>query len=244
MKNLILIDLDSLLDTRTGVLFEIDETEAVNILNKGWINREADCLDKYSDVITTEQYKEAYENRSKYTLSLSRPTNVMLRLAPEIRKIIISGTKSNSRAKDYCLVINVHPYNLTDSEAKDIQTSVAETLGENTPVRIVDMLTESTRLSNLELREFTDYITYDIHGWIKREFSDVVKMEDFVSSPGISIWGPMLASSDNAHANLVETEPDLSEKDDPWEFLKITFAPFVSINWMAVNDFSLLNYSA
>lgn len=243
MKALMLIDLDAILDTRTGALFEINPEEAVKILNKGWADRHSDTLDKYSDVITTEMYLEAYSNRSEYTLSLSRPTNVLKRLAPEIRKLIVSSAKTNSRLDDYCLVINMHPYNLSDSVAKEIQLSVAESLGEFTPVRVVNYLPSSTRLSNLQMREFTDYITYDIRGWMEREFSHITKPEEFISVPEIAIWGPMLAMSDTAHLDLVTSEPMLSEKDDPWEFLKVTFGPFVNINWMEVSDFSILNES-
>lgn len=243
MKSLILIDLDALLDTRTGALFELDPEEAINILNKGWANRESDDLEEYSETITTRMFREAYNNRSKYTLSLSRPTNILKRLAPEIRKLIVTKSKANSRLTDYCLVINIYPYNLTDYEAKSIQLSVAETLGEHTPVRIANYLPDSTRLSNLQLREFSDYITYDIQGWIEREFSDITKPEDFISVPSIAIWGPKLARDTKGHQKLIEEEPDLSEKDDPWEFLKITFAPFVNLNWMEVSDFGILNES-
>ena len=243
MKSLMLIDLDAILDTRTGVLFEINPEEAIQILQKGWTSRTSDELEPFSDIITTEMFNEAYENRSKFTLATSRPTNVLKRLAPELRKLIISSAKTNSRLDDYCLVINLYPYNLTDAEAKDIQAAIAETLGEHTPVRVTNYLPSSTTLSNLQLREFTDYITYDIQGWIEREFGGVVKTEDFISVPEIAIWGPSLAKKTDAHQTLINTEPGLSEKDDPWEFLKITFGPFVNLNWMEVSDFSLLNES-
>ena len=243
MKSLMLIDLDALLDTRTGVLFEIDPEEAIRILNAGWTTRDSDELEPYSNVITTEQFNEAYENRSKTTLANSRPTNVLKRLAPELKKLIINRAQTNSRLDDYCLVINLFPYNLSDDDAKQIQLAVAETLGENTPVRVVNYLPTSTSLSNLQMREFTDYITYDIQGWIEREFGGVKTASDFISVPEIAIWGPTLSKKKGAHEELISTEPELSEKDDPWEFLKVTFGPFVNLNWMEVSDFSLLNES-
>lgn len=241
MKTLMLIDLDAILDTRTGTLFEMDPEEAVRMLERGWATREADEPERYSDLITNETFKTAYEERSVMTLSHSRPTNILKRLAPELRKIIINSARTNSRMDDYCLVINLYPYAIDDETAKEIQLSVAETLGPDTPVRVVKYLPSSTSLSNLQLREFTDYITYDIRGWIEREFEGIKKPEDFISVPEIAIWGPMLARETGAHQALIEQEPDLSEKDDPWEFLKVTFGPFVNLNWMEVSDFGILN---
>lgn len=241
MKSLIMIDLDALLDTRTGTLFDIDPVEAVSILNKGWRERTSDTLDTFSDVITTEQYKAAYEQRSKYTLSISRPTNILKIIAPEFLKMVLHAGTPNSNTEDCCLVINVYPYNLTDDEALMIQTSIEETIGVDLPVRIVTYLPESTRLSYLEMRGFTDYITYDISGWLQREFGAVTKASDFISAPTISIWGPALMVEDNALTNVLSDEPNLSAKDDPWQFLKVTFAPFVNINWIKVGAISLLS---
>ena len=236
-----LIDLDALLDTRTGVLFEIDPVEAVNILNKGWRDRGSDTLDNFSDVITTEQYLEAYEERSKYTLSISRPTNILKIMAPEMLNMVLSAGTPNTSVEDFCLIVNLFPYQLTDEEAESIQESVSETVGEGIPVRLASYLPESTRLSYLEMRGFTDYITYDLNGWLTREFGHIKTVEEFVGAPHISVWGPSLAVADGAHAKVLSEEPDLSDKDDPWDFLKVTFAPFVNINWIDVGAVSLIS---
>lgn len=244
MKSLMLIDLDAILDTRVACLFEIDPIEATKILDMDWRNRDSDDLTPYTSNITNEEFEYHYQNRTKVTLAQARPTNILKRLAPEIRKLIIATAKKNSRLEDYCLVVNTYPYLLNDNEAQDIQDAIAETLGENTPVRITNMLPHSTRLTNLQLRGYTDYITYDIHGWIQREFGDIKETSEFVSMPEIAIWGPALASESDAHRKLLEEETMLDEQDDPWEFLKVTFAPFVNINWVEVSDMSLIGHTA
>ena len=241
MKSLILIDLDAILDTRTGALFDIDPEEAVNILNKGWRTRASDTVEEYSDVITSEQFREAYNARSKYTLAGSRPSNMMKTLIPQIKKLMTSQSQANANLEDYCVVVNVYPYPLTDEECKAVQISVADTIGVMTPVRIVKYGPHEVTLGALEMLEFTDYITYDIRGWIEREFGDITKVEDFTAAPNISIWGPALAISHTAHQDVINDEPDLSEHDDPWEFLSVTFAPFVNLNWINVADVSLLD---
>lgn len=241
MNSRIMIDLDALLDTRTGVLFEIDEVEAVNILKKGWRERTSDTLDLYSDVITTKQYKEAYEQRSKYTLSVSRPTNILKIIAPEVLKMVLAAGTPNSSQEDFCLVVNVYPYVLTDDEAYMVQKSIEDTIGAEVPVRITSYLPDSTRLTYLEMRGFTDYVTYDMSGWLKREFNDITKAEEFVSAPSVSIWGPAFLIENNALTKALEDEPNLSSKDDPWQFLKVTFAPFVNLNWIKPEAISLLS---
>lgn len=241
MRSLMLIDIDALLDTRTGALFEIDPVEAVNILNKGWRDRPSDTLDNYSDVISTKQYLDAYESRSKYTLSISRPTNILKIMAPEMLNMALSAGTPNSGVEDFCLIVNTYPYQFTEAEAEAIQQSVSETVGEGVPVRLVSYLPDSTRLSYLEMRGITDYITYDINGWLMREFGDITKAEEFISAPTVSIWGPSLMVADGAYTTMLSEEPDLSPKDDPWDFLKVALAPFVNLNWIDVGAISLLS---
>ena len=240
-KAMILVDLDALLDTRLGCIFNYDEAEAMSLLEQGFRERKSDTLDSFDTKITTEQYKELYENRGIDVLKVSRPTQLPIILCGETARLLNIAVKGGSPLEDYCVIINTHPYNLNELQIYEYVQAVKELLGEGVPVRAVSLTEESTKLVYLKMRDITDYITFDIRGWIEREFKDCEKAEDFVMEPNISVWGPQLLLSENALENVYSELPDLTEADNPFDMLKVIYAPFVNINWMSGSEFSLVD---
>lgn len=242
-KAIILVDLDVVLDTRIGALFEIDPDEALSILDQGFRTRKADTLEQYKTNITTEQFKAAYENRGVGTLQVSRPTEMPTILCGETARLMMVAARGGEPLEDYCVVLNVYPYNLTEIQTYEMAQALTELLGKGVPVKAINLPADSSRLEYLKMRGITDYVTYDIKGWIEREFSHCTDPEDFVFEPQISIWGPKLLLSPDAYDNVRMSLPDLNDTDNPFDMLKVIYAPFVNINWLEVRDFSLVDLS-
>ena len=86
------------------------------LLTNKWHTRKSDDVGSYCKGVTTAEFKEAYEDRSKYTLSQSRVTNIVKTLAFENKKMLERMSSGTEPLEDYGLVINSHPYNLTLEE--------------------------------------------------------------------------------------------------------------------------------
>ena len=80
MKHLVLIELDVLFDTRIGTLSKFGDDVAIEVLENGYRSRITDDISAFTKKITNEQFKEAYRNRDKETLKLSRMTNFIFTL--------------------------------------------------------------------------------------------------------------------------------------------------------------------
>lgn len=242
MKNTILVDLDCLLDTRVGTLFSLNPEEAQRILGRGFRNRLSDTVSQFSEVISDAAYKEAYENRSQYTLAQSRPTNLNSELIEQLKTMYLKINTPRENLTDYVIVVNLYPYQFSDVDAANLKFTLEEFLGNDTTVQLCNWLPSSCRLNYLSMRGITDYITYDIGGWIQMQFGGVTCEQDVESHPDISVWGPMFEAHHNAYTTLLSEEPDISDKDDPWEFLKVTLAPFVNLHWLEPRSLSLIDF--
>ncbi len=239
-KSIAMVDLDLLLDTRVGTLFKINPEEAKLILERGFRERISDTLDGYSDVIGTDEYIAAYEDRDVSTLVLSRPTRLLTEFVTEYRRLIFILSDNFTTLNDCCLIVNIHPYDLTDAELVAIKESIEYYLGDEIPVRIAKFDINSTQLSYLDMRGITDYMTYDVEAWMFMQFGNATKMEDFVSFPDITVWGSKFLTDKNSLKNLHLKEPGISEKDSPWDLATVTFAPFVKLQWLEPESVSLI----
>lgn len=239
-KSIAMVDLDLLLDTRVGTLFKINPEEAQRILDRGFRLRTSDTLELYSDIISTEEYIRAYEDRDVSTLTLSRPTKLLTDFVSEYRRLLFVLSDKFSTLNDCCLIVNIHPYDLNDEEAAGIKEAMEYYLGDEVPVRIARFNLESTQLSYLEMRGITDYMTYDLEAWMFMQFSNVKSEEDFVSFPDITIWGSKFLTSHDSLESLLNKEPNINPKDSPWELATVTFAPFVKLQWLLPESVSLL----
>lgn len=242
MKSITLIDLDCLLDTRLGTLSTLNE-DAVRdlLLTNKWHTRKSDDIGSYCKDVTTAEFKEAYEDRGKYTLSQSRVTNIVKTLAFENKKMLERMSAGTEPLEDYGLVINSHPYNLTLEEELQIALSIKELMGGDPPIKFIRLLPESTRLTYLDLKGFTDYITYDIAGWIYREFNDCAKPEDFVSFPNITVWGPKLLQSEDSIKEVLKEHSEIDERDSPFDLTRVVFGSCVKLEFLPIEDFCIIS---
>jgi len=112
VKN-IYVDLDSLFDTRLGMLYMLDSTLANEIYNTTYDERFTNEFG-YLPINVFETY---YRLRNKNILLVSPPTKV-LKLITEIRHKIDTDPKYTD--KNITLYVNSYPYNLTKEEEDNI----------------------------------------------------------------------------------------------------------------------------
>ena len=241
-KSIVLVDLDCILDTRLGTITKLNDEESVNVLSNGWRTRTSQDICSVTTVIDKEEYVNTYADRNIETLMLSRPTNLLLSMADDFSSMMKLVGRGATPLSDVCLVINKYPYQTDEQTDLEIQRAVTEIVGSDVPVRIANYPEESVQLSYLNMRGITDYFTYDVFNWIKREFSNKETFEDLTLCPNIAVWGPKLLSHDNAVDELLKQETLIDEKDDPFDFAKVLLAPCVNLQWLDVFEMSIIDF--
>jgi len=132
--NIMLIDLDSLLDTRLGTLLSIDKERTKIALENNYHIR---LEDKFKG-FTNEEFKKNYANRNKLTLRRSMINN-LIRI---LRNFSITNIMTDNQYKLKTIdriIINLHPYKLNQEELKILNVAIKESIITNLEIEFIEM---------------------------------------------------------------------------------------------------------
>lgn len=101
----IYIDLDSIFDTRLGVIAEIEPELVPIVLDNNYVERQSDVF----DVVKDETYKELYKLRDISTLEVSPYTKIFTIVNNVINKLLKNAIDSPF-VTDVKLYVNIYPY--------------------------------------------------------------------------------------------------------------------------------------
>ena len=171
-NNNLLVDLDSLFDTRLPVLMGISEAAAYNVLNSGYYyNRVKDEF----DLIPASIFRTIYRYRTKGVLEYALPTHIFNVMASILDDIYRDDTKNVLNKDDKYLYINLYPYELSVNE-KDILSSAIKQLIPPVNIKFINV-------SNVELtpkwiyNNVSSMIKYDLQDWVEWHVSDLSLLE-------------------------------------------------------------------
>jgi hypothetical protein len=160
-------DLDSLLDTRLGVMATLDPGAAQSLVKqKTYWDREQDDWERLTQgKITQEAFKAAWAVRGIEVLKSSVASQLFLvlnQLFGDFHLINMEGlTKSDLR-----LEVNVHPYNLNSDEIETLTGVLKELLFPELMVTFISRpLKELT--PTFWFQHYSGALIYDFPGWLK-----------------------------------------------------------------------------
>lgn len=228
----IYVDLDALLDTRLGTLIQIDENEAISILNNGYHERISDDWSKLGSSINQDEYDRRYRNRDIETLKASRCTNAI--------PMIIELTKSLSESAIYTpfvtsvgIEVNLYPYKLTGEEIKTMESVVRHYLSVETKVTTVRFSPEQLTPEIINIR-YDGLIMYDFNAWFGAQ---VEKLKD-KQLPTVTIMAPAL------YANKVPSKEEITFEEigeiSPFASLEMVLCEFIDLHLLDATYFSLV----
>jgi tRNA G37 N-methylase Trm5 len=129
--SLLCIELDCLLDTRLATLFLIDSETAETVLRKGYLDRWTDEFP-----VNQELFEKVYRSRDRQTLKNSVLTP-MVRLCKEfVHETLKQGVQGPYQYTPK-IMINMYPYELTDTEQEIIVRAVASAVKQVCDIQIV-----------------------------------------------------------------------------------------------------------
>lgn len=219
----ILIDMDSLLDTRLPVLYALDKNTAIDVLkDEKYQKRVKDVFGN----IAYNIFSSYYRNRTKDILKLATPTpfiNVLMEYCVQAYNSVATEV-TDSLPKLY---INTYPYDLNNEEKGNLLMLLVKLL----PVRInIDII----YMSNSELtpkfvaNNVSIFIKYDMLEWLEYHNS----IGELAKCPLLSTAciAPLLANG-----NKLSTE--LKQKD--FDDLRAIFGPLTNLVMLQTRLFSI-----
>ncbi|MCK9517316.1 MAG: hypothetical protein M0Q87_14935 [Ottowia sp.] len=217
------IELDCLLDTRMGTLTSMGDSSIKAALDYGYYDR---GMDLWPGVNETE-FKKLYASRDKIILMNSFMTLMGGILKDFVKKTIeqVINTPFHYKPK---VVVNIHPYVLTEDEVTNIILAVKQVTLGLADIEVVDLSYE--QITPIYVREnLSLVIMYEYYKWL--EIHSANGNFKKVSCPEVGMFGP----------GIYFKKPDYKPKDNenPFEALEQLAAPFIALKLLPIEFFSI-----
>lgn len=228
--NNVYIDMDSLLDTRVGVLNQLDAGVFKVLVDDGryWTRTFDDWTMLTGGRVTTEQFQAQWEKRDTETLTHSMLTEIF----GPLRNILALYTQNLIEGhvdKPLALTVNIHPYTLTDDEQEGIVSAIQYHCGHDLNVFFIS--TSVDDLTPKVLMEHYDAaVMYHFHDWL------VIHGFAVAAAPtrDFTIMAPRLFTKDPVDLTI-------SQKKDIFTMSELQLRYYFNMMFIASRCFSILH---
>lgn len=221
----LLIDIDSLFDTRLSVLNAIDKTLLDKNVREAYFKR---TRDRFLG-ISPEDFKRRYKARTAADIKESSVSSIVNFVSQFAKATIDNIMKSPFHMKPV-VILNTYPYNLTDMEVKQFMACLRHVTDNLADITVIHKSPEE-----LTVRYVKDYLSvvimYHYDEWIKVQ-SELGNF-DKLRCPEITLIAP----------RLIFNEEIKGDVDDPEEVFKLTeelISPLIGLQLFDVRDFCAL----
>ena len=238
-KRLIMVDLDSIFDTRLALLF-LDDIETGDfkgfktVIQTGYAERQSDDWIIEHSGIEKSRWENLWDSRGEnQTLSLSKQTLSIKAILDYINDMVGEQVKP-TKGDEYQIVINTYPYVL-DEEASDYLTQMLE----DQLVIVTNIKTTYMPLSQLTPQYVKDNLDslwlYDYAKWLDLHLPSLMESP----KPTIQLICPKLIKAIPNDIVLDEVEERILKELDPFEVINGMLSIFVSIQFVPVAFYSV-----
>ena len=221
----ILIDLDTILDTRLATITLLDKELTLDLLKDNYFNKR--LYDEFS-YIDNYSFKNIYKNRNLSFLNKAYITKITELLSIEID--LISSKKIQSGMSNIVNIdINVYPYKLNDKLSKYITNAIYKSLlTDNVYINLVSINNTELTMKLIESK-YSVVIKYDGLEWL--DYLLTIKKDNAPSSklyvPAL-LQEPIQFNSVKALENLLNSISEL-------------YKPYIDITFISVEFFNHKN---
>jgi hypothetical protein len=172
----IYIDIDSLLDSRQGILNRLskDVLDVIEYISTDTYSfRE---VDDFSDIVDMKEYSRLSKRRPKEILSMSTITYLINILKNKIDNIEKRNTFYNE-TKHPEVVLNIYPYDLTSKERDHIRDMLFLKLDTDVFITIVSLHHSEISPYYIQSNNFVSCFIYDISKWMNSHLESLQKVK-------------------------------------------------------------------
>ena len=241
-RQVILIDLDVLLDTRLAALIATDTNWASEFLESGgYRNRTSDIWCEHKPGLDMVRYNEIYENRDTELLKAARLTGFMTNLLNIVKHYELDLATRSDMVSDVIIVINTSPYELSPEVEFGIVKAVQQYIGTVVKVRVVSQPHSKLSILYMANKGYTQYVLYDFAKWCNYHFSDENNLSNMTGKFDFGIVAPALLTSQYDEYIKQEVIENQLEDENPFELTKVAFSAMMDLSFLPAHDFSLLD---
>lgn len=220
----IYVELDALMDTRLGALYQLNPALAMSYLVDGFGQRTRDQFEKDGQKVSFEEFKAFYDKRDKTVLTNASVTPVLDMIQSYVRTSLKTTANSPIQTKPR-IWINVYPYVLEDSEKQLIAKAVYRSTTEAADVLFMDSPPAGITPKFFN-EEVTIAIMYRPDLWLEEHCSTELILKE--TCPSVSLYGPRMSFVDRVD------DPSV----DDFDIYMRAAAPLINLMLLPVRYFS------
>lgn len=236
------VDIDALMDTRWGILYDMVGARVTEMLKTKWRERLSDEFSEYLSGVDDAEFKRRYAQRDRADLMLAYPTAMFLFLFDLLQDDLMDQTQSNPDFAGFRLTVNTYPYVLPPEEIEAFRQCVAFRL-ELEPDSVTMEFRPYADMDAAWLRreQYTAVILYNLDQWLQEAFSQNSNLR---GAPDTVMLVPVLFKS-KAEADKIKDIDigDLPTKD-PTELMRYSMCTLVHLRFAPPAEFSLPDFEA
>lgn len=214
----ILLDLDTLLDTRLGCLSLIYPEAATYVVkHTDYWDREHTDWSKLTDGrVTNAQFEERWAKRDIDVLQNSVLTSINVVLLRILSEMNINAT-TGVTVHEVGLEVNLAPYTLSFEEQEELEQILRETYGQELVITFCSIPVAELTPTYIRKR-YAAVLLYGFHEWIKIHDAELMKGR----SPDIYFIGPKLFEKDPSRLSIEQKQEEYRR----FRFFKLEYMDF------------------
>lgn len=243
MKQKVLIDLDSLLDTRLALMSLIKPEYAEAVVSN------PDVFEKYANRLNDNipeldihdgNLLELYRERKSFILPISLATALAYELIHIVRELIEASFLEPHRVESIELDINLFPYvDLTEDEERAIVTAISHMCENLAEVKAVYIDPKVMSPSFFNSSEYVAYFTYDLGYYLLCHYNTEGVDIETLQMPSFTIVAPFQATSVEALKKAVEFQAPNGDQIDIRDGYAFMYKDFFKLDLTDIGLFSL-----
>lgn len=224
-RRVFLAELDALLDTRSAILNRELKSDVIPILKNGYIYRNVD----HFPGLEFKKFRELYAQRDKTLLVDSMATKIVSMISEYVQSVI-SNVFATPFHYEPVVMINIHPYKLTDAEISVIADTFSKRIGSLADIEIINQPYEKLTPRFLNENEVAYFAVYDYTNYINTHM--VTNAFTSCPAPTTALVIPRIIVSEPSN----QLNPNL---EYIFQTVEDNISPYIGINYLPVGDFCL-----
>lgn len=220
----VFVELDALLDTRAGLLFNISKEKFEINVAKGLHKRTTDIFEGVSE----HHYQELYSKRNKSVLVNSQVTPIG-KLIGEFAKNVQNRNLNTPIRSDCEIVINMYPYVLEEKEQSEIILAVSKLTMDLANITAVFMRPEEITFEYIKKNIDALYI-YNFADWFNANIDPLMAIKGRMC-PGVAMICPSIAKTKKLNGY---------KHSEIFKQLAATYKPMIGVEFVDVENFTMV----
>lgn len=230
----IMIELDTLLDTRLGVMAQSETLRAwiEPLLEKGYRKRQSDHFSLLLPEFPQAVYEQAYRERNEATLRVARPTRMVGALT-EITDSLEKKSIGTPFDGDVIIDVNIYPYVLSDPVRAMLRDIVGVNVSISTVVHTVNYAPADVTPKFLD-EHYAALVIYDIDQWMQLHVTALMEQK----IPTVTLMTPA------RYIREIPTDEDCTVDErgavNPFALFEESVAELISVSFLDTEYFSMI----